>query len=104
MDMRSKGLGRTHASSLDSYCQWAADTNRFRTVKEKISQEKPHMARIIKDLKYGLHLLRKSPGFTPTAVLVLALDIRANTAILNLVNTAFLLPLHLEDPGHLQRE
>src|SRR5260370_6231654 len=35
MDMRSKGLGRTHASSLDSYWQCEAETNRLGTVKDK---------------------------------------------------------------------
>src|SRR5260370_24972971 len=59
------------------------------------------MARIIQDLKYGLRVLRKRPGVTTTAVLVLGLGIGANTAIFSVVNTVLLRPLPFEDPGRL---
>jgi predicted permease len=69
---------------------------------------------LLRDLQYGLRILRKNPGYTLTAVLSLALGIGANTAIFSLIDSIMLqsLPVHnpeelvsLGDPtavGHLQ--
>lgn len=56
---------------------------------------------LFQDVRFGMRLLRKSPGFTGVAVLTIALGIGANTAIFGLVDTAFLRGLPFREPGRL---
>ncbi|HEY5443761.1 MAG TPA: ABC transporter permease, partial [Pyrinomonadaceae bacterium] len=59
------------------------------------------MNTLIKDVRYGLRILLRKPGFTLIAVLSLALGIGANTAIFSLLDAVMLKSLPVRDPGSL---
>src|SRR5271170_6505322 len=61
------------------------------------------LEQVAQDVRFALRQLRKTPGFTATAVLTLALGIGANAAIFTLVNAVMMKNLPVTDPKMLLR-
>ncbi|MGO9339863.1 MAG: ADOP family duplicated permease [Terracidiphilus sp.] len=58
---------------------------------------------LLRDLRYGVRTLGRTPGFAAIAILVMALGIGANVALVTIVRSVLLKPLPFKDPDRLTR-
>ena len=72
-------------------------------VKEEVREARSghRIETVYQDVRFGLRMLRKSPGFTATVILTLALSVGANTAIFSLVNALLLKSLPYRNPDRM---
>ena len=77
------------------YCCALAERTELKVRRTMLIDEFRH------DVRYGVRMLARSPGFTAVAVLSLALGIGATTTIFSVMNAALLRPLPLENPDRL---
>ena len=61
------------------------------------------MISLLHDLRYAVRRLRRAPGFSAMAILIMALGIGANVALFTVVRGVLLKPLPFKDPGRLLR-
>jgi predicted permease len=61
----------------------------------------PFFETLVQDVRYALRQLWKSPGFTATAILTLALGVGSVTAVFSVVNGVLLAPYAFRDPGKI---
>src|ERR1700729_3357072 len=59
------------------------------------------LEKFLRDLRYGVRTLTRSPGFALTAILVMALGIGATTSLFTIVRSVLLKPLPFRDPDNL---
>ena len=109
---------------LRTHIDFAAEENRRRGMSEQeartaalrafggITQTKetyrtqrglPFLEHLGRDLRYGMRQLRKSPGFTFTAIATLALGIGANTAVFSVLDALLLRPLPFPNSERIVR-
>src|SRR6204780_2843933 len=59
------------------------------------------METLMQDIRYGVRMLMRNPGFMIVAIITLALGIGANTAIFSMVDGILLRPLPVQDPAQI---
>ena len=69
--------------------------------RQRDQQRLPFLDNVVRDLRFGVRLLRRNPGFTAVAVSTLALAIGVNTTVFTMVDQLLVRPLPYPDPDRL---
>src|SRR5258706_9162223 len=100
---RANDLERSGVPRAEAERRARLEFGGYEKYKEEIreAQGTHFLETLIQDLRFGLRMLRKSPGFTAVAILTLALGIGANAAIFTMMNGLMLHTLPVRDPRQL---